>query len=496
MELLAIKIDIFNLFSIEGAWAYIIRGIIVILIAFPLVVILFENRNPIKSIAWIMVLILLPIIGIILYLYFGRNYRKQKIFTKKEIADAESSQRLIDPFGIDISAVEKNGSPKVKSKLKLMKLLLTNSRAQLTIANSVKVLNNGKETFDSIIDELHQAEHHIHLEYYIIEDDEIGNLIKNILIKKAGEGVKIRLIYDDVGSWSLSDNYVEKLRNANIEVYSFMRVRTYRFANKINYRNHRKILIVDGKVGFVGGVNIADRYLKGRDGKGFWRDTHLRIEGDAVKNLQRIFLMDWYFMSTKIIDDKRYFPNHPVNENHLLQITTSGPDSDWANIMQTFFSAIATASEYVYISTPYFLPNESILTAIRTASLSGVDVKIILPEKNDSFLTNYSSRSYIQNLLEAGVGIYLYKKGFTHSKLLMVDDVFSTVGTTNMDIRSFDQNFEVNALIYDEEITSRIKQAFEEDLNNSEKVELETFKDRKLAQKFLESVARLFSPLL
>ena len=496
MDLLAIKYDLFNWFQVEGIWAIVIRVVIIILIAFPLVVILFENRNPIKSIAWIMVLILLPIAGIILYLYFGRNFRKEKIFTRKEFADAESSRQLTDPFGIEIEEVGKTCNDKIRSKLKIMKLLLNNSRARLTKSNRVKVLNNGQETFDSILEELQNARHHIHLEYYIIEDDEIGNRIKNILIEKARQGVIIRLIYDDVGSWSLGDDYLDELRRAGVEVYSFMRVRTYRFANKINYRNHRKILVVDGKVGFVGGVNIADRYLKGRDGKGFWRDTHLRIEGDAVKNLQIIFLMDWYFMSNRIIRDKSYFPPHIVSENHLIQITTSGPDSDWANIMQTFFSAIATATDYVYISTPYFLPNESILTAIRTAALSGVDVRIILPEKNDSWLTNYSSLSYIQNLLEAGVRIFLYTKGFTHSKLLMVDDVFTTVGTTNMDIRSFDQNFEVNALIYDEDITAEIKLAFIDDISNSREIDLDEFNDRPFKQKFLESVARLFSPLL
>ncbi len=496
MKFHALKIDIFNWFSINGQWAHVIEFILIIIIAFTLIVILTENRNPIKTIAWIMVLILLPVVGIVLYLYFGRNYRKEKIFTKKEIADTESSRQLIAPFGIDIDEVIKNGSIKVKSKLKIMKLLLNNSRATLTLANNIRVLTNGNETFDSIIEELHKAKNTIHLEYYIIEDDEIGNTIKDILIKKSAEGIKVRFIYDDVGSWSLSDKFVADMRNAGIEVYSFMPVKTYRFANKINYRNHRKILVVDGKVGFVGGVNIADRYIKGRDGQGFWRDTHLRIEGDAVKNLQIIFLMDWHFMSGEIINNKNCFPEHKVSQQHLIQITTSGPDSDWANIMQTFFAAIATASEYVYISTPYFLPNESILTAIRTAALSGVDVKIILPEKNDSFLTNYSSRSYIQNLLEAGVKIYFYKKGFTHSKLLMVDAVFSTVGTTNMDIRSFDQNFEVNALIYDEKITSELVEAFTEDISFSEKVELETFKNRKLIHKFSESVARLFSPLL
>ena len=493
---LALKYDFFNWFTIEGVWAIVVRIIIFLMIAFPLVVVLLENRNPIKTIAWVMVLILLPGLGIFLYLYFGRNYRKRKIFIRKEYADAESSRQLNDPFGVEISEVEQSDNQKIKSKLKLMKLLLNNSRARLTKSNLVKVLNSGKETFDSIIDELHKAKHHIHLEYYIIEDDEIGNRIKDVLIAKAKEGIIIRLIYDDVGSWSLGDDFLQSMRNVGIEVYSFMRVRTYRFANKINYRNHRKILVVDGKVGFVGGVNIADRYLKGRDGHGFWRDTHLRLEGDSVKNLQIIFLMDWYFMSNKILNDKPYFPVHQVDEEHLIQITTSGPDSDWANIMQTFFSAIATARDYVYISTPYFLPNESILTAIRTAALSGVDVKLILPEKNDSWLTNYSSLSYVENLLEAGVNIHLYTKGFTHSKIMMVDDVFATVGTTNMDIRSFDQNFEVNALIYDEAITTNLKDAFFVDLENSRQLNLETFRNRPTKQKITESIARLFSPLL
>ena len=377
-----------------------------------------------------------------------------------------------------------------------MKLLIKNSRSRLTENNKVEVLNNGKETFDSIIEALNNAQDHIHLEYYIIEDDEIGNRIKDILIKKAKEGIKIRLIYDDVGSWGLGHDFILDLIEAGIDLYSFMPVRTYRFANKINNRNHRKIIVVDGITGFVGGLNIADRYLKGRDGKGFWRDTHLRLEGDAVKSLQEIFLIDWFFMSSVLLSEERYFPVHSISEKHLIQISPSGPDSDWSCIMQTFFAAITTATNYIYISTPYFLPNESILTAIRTAALSGVDVKIILPEKNDSFLTNFSSRSYVQGLLEAGVNVYFYNKGFTHSKLLMVDDVFATVGTANMDIRSFDQNFEVNALIYDEEITLKLKSDFIKDIGNSNLVSLKTFKNRPLLEKLKESFARLFSPLL
>ena len=496
MTLLKIGYDFFNLFQSEGNWVYVIDLIIIITISFPLVVILLENRNPIKSISWILVLVLLPVIGVILYLYFGINFRKEKIFNKKEISDAESYRHINEDHGVEIDYVETNASPKIKSKTNLMRLLINNSRSRLSINNNIIVYNSGIETFDSIIREMEFAKDHIHLEYYIIEDDEIGNRIKDLLISKSQQGIEVRLIYDDVGSWGLTSDFVDEMTRVGIEVYSFLPVKSYRFANKINYRNHRKIIVVDGRIGFVGGINIADRYLKGRDGKGFWRDTHLRLEGDSVKSLQEIFLVDWYFMSKKILSDKKYFPENEIRENHLVQISPSGPDSDWSCIMQTFFSAIATAKDYVYISTPYFLPNESIQTAIRTAALSGINVKIILPEKNDSFLTNYSSRSYIKNLLEAGVEVYFYHKGYTHSKILIVDDIFSSVGTANMDIRSFDQNFEVNALIYDEEITANLKDSFKDDLTNSVLVLLSEYEIRPLIEKFKESIARLFSPLL
>jgi cardiolipin synthase A/B len=490
------QFNFFGFFHLDGLWALLAYGIVALIVAFPLIVILLENRNPIKSLSWIMILVLVPLVGIILYLYFGRNLRKEKIFTKKEISDAESARLLMDTHGIEIEEISSIATELIKSKKHLMKLLFNNSRATLTQKNRVKILNNGAETFDCIIEDLRQSIHHIHLEYYIIEDDEIGNRIREILMDKAKEGIKVRVIFDDVGSWGLRDKFLNPMREAGIEFYSFMPVKTYRFANKINYRNHRKIIVIDGLVGFVGGLNIADRYLKGRDGKGFWRDTHLKIVGDAVLSLQVIFITDWYFMSTEMINGEVYFPETPFDENHLVQIATSGPDSDWSSIMQTFFSAIATAKDCVYISTPYFLPNEGILVALRTVALSGVDVKIILPEKNDSFLTNWSSRSYIQNLLEAGIEVYFYQKGYTHSKLLMVDKVFATVGTANMDIRSFDQNFEVNALLYDEELTAELNKAFFQDLANSVQVKLDVFSQRSLIHKFKESFARLFSPLL
>lgn len=490
------KFDILNLVHLEGIWALVAYLVVFVFVSFPLLIILLDNRNPIKTISWIMVLVLLPFLGIILYIYFGRNYRKMKIFTKKELIDAGSFHKASARYELDLEKLHQYASHRVCTKLNLMKLLYNNSKATLTINNQVRVMNNGQETFDRIIEAVSSAKHHIHLEYYIIEDDTIGNKIKDLLIQKVGEGVEVRLIYDDLGSWSLSKKYLADLQLAGVQLYSFMPVRSYRFSNKINYRNHRKILVVDSRIGFVGGVNIADRYVKGRNNSGFWRDTHLMIQGEAVLSLQAIFAMDWYFMSAQLLSEELYFIKHPVEGNVLMQIAASGPDSDWSSIMQTFFAAIATATDFVYISTPYFLPNESIMVALRTAALSGVDVRILLPDQNDSYFTNWGSRSYLEDLLEAGIKVYFYTKGFTHSKLMMVDDVFCTVGTSNMDIRSFDQNFEVNALIYDINTTGILKEAFFEDLGHSYRLSLEDHIKRPAYDKLRESVARLFSPVL
>jgi len=483
------------MFDGGGLTYFIIDIVLLLTIIFGVVIVTLENKNPIKALSWILVIIFLPVIGIILYLYFGRNYRKNKFFNRKVVSDAISFDFLIEHQLVELDQKKFLKNEKLKPKRHIMRLLLNNNRALVTENNIVKVLNNGNETFSSIINEMENAVESINLEYYIIEDDVIGNRIKDILIEKAREGVKVNVIFDDIGSWSLSRKFILSLRMAGVEVNSFMPVKTYFFANKVNFRNHRKIIVVDGKVGFVGGLNIADRYL--REGKtDLWRDIHLRLEGDAVRSLQTVFLMDWYFVSGDVLDVKKYFPEHQVKVRHLVQIATSGPDSDWASIMQAFFMAITTARRYVYISTPYFLPNTSIMTALKTVVMSGVDVKLILPEKPDSFMIRMSSQSYIEELLEVGVKVYYYQKGYTHSKIIIVDDVFSSVGTANMDIRSFNQNFEVNALIYDEEITADLKNGFMDDLENSYLISYDDFINKSVFRKFIESVARLFSPLL
>ena len=474
-----------------------LKVLYILTIVFMVILVIQQRGDPMKTIAWLLVVTFLPLLGIILYFFFGKNYRKEKIFSRKGLADSKRIKMLAQYQPDNKPDATYWPDELIAGKAHIMKMLYNSDKALITAHNRVKILVNGKVTFEHIIAELEKAEKHIHLEYYIIDDDHIGNEVRRILIRKAQEGLEVRVIYDDIGCWSLSNEFICSLKNAGVHVFPFMPVRFPYFTNKINYRNHRKIIVIDGKVGFVGGLNIADRYISGSEELLPWRDTHLKIEGEAVYSLQSVFLLDWYFVSKRNLHHQdQYFPPVEIADQHLVQIVASGPDSDWSSIMQTFFSAIATARSYIYISTPYFLPNESILTALLTASLSGVDVRMLLPEQCDSKLVHWSSFSYIGQLLDAGIKVYLYRKGFTHSKLMIVDDAFCSIGTANMDIRSFDQNFEVNALMYDQRISVAMRNIFMNDIKDLKYININDWDKRSRWVVLRESVARLFSPLL
>ena len=460
------------------------------------VMVIHEKRDPAKTSTWVLILILLPIVGLIFYIFFGQNHRKEKIFNRKAIKDLQQIELISQSQLVDIHTSKFIGVPSIADNLGIITLLLNNSKALLTRYNHVEIFQTGRKSFRSILDNIDRAEKSIHLEFYIIADDDIGNRIKGKLIDKAKAGVKVRLIYDDVGSWHLPKRFVKELVDAGAEVYPFMEVKFPFLTSKVNYRNHRKIIVIDGKIAFMGGMNIADRYLKGDDFLGTWYDTVLRIEGDAVSVLQIIFLIDWYFVSNKIEFSKdECFAEHSITTQLSLQITASGPDSDWASIMQAFFAAITRARKHIYISTPYFVPNESILTALKTAALSGVDVRIVLPGKSDSKVVYWSSMSYVSELLAAGIKVYLFQNGFNHSKILMIDSNFASVGSANMDIRSFEDNFEVLAMIYDQELTQSLEKQFHKDIRKSRQVNPKKWAQRSTKQNFKESLARIFSPL-
>jgi cardiolipin synthase len=459
-------------------------------------IIISEKRSPYKTIAWILVLILLPIVGVVFYLFFGQEYRKQKMFSRKGLNSLSRLRQLSSKQLREFELTQLNLDKDVLEKENIIRLLLNNSSALLTTGNKLEILNGGEKTFDSIFEAIQFAHHHIHLEYYIFADDNIGNRLKDLLIEKSEQGVEVRIIIDDVGSWGLNKRFFSNLKAGGVEIYSFMDVRFPRLTSRVNFRNHRKIAIIDGKIGFTGGINIADRYIEGVPKLGHWRDTHLRIEGDAVASLQVVFAADWYFVTNDNLKGKKYFPPFTEKKGISMQIVAGGPDYDWENISQAFFSAISNARKKIYIVTPYLMPPPPLLMALKTAALSQVDVRILIPEKSDVITPRWSTFSYVEELLEAGVKIYFYQNGFIHSKIMIVDDTFSTIGTTNFDFRSFETNFEVNAFVYNKEFTYELAGYFREDLRNSREIKLKQWIQRPWHFKLRESLAHVIAPMM
>ena len=450
-------------------------------------VIITENRNPLKTIPWVIVLLLAPGIGLLFYFFFGQDNRKQRIISRrtyKRIMKRPQEGKLPQDACV------------VPDPYKPLSTLLTNTnQSSLLYVTQITIYTNGTDKFKDLLEEIQKATHHIHIQYYIFCDDEIGKQVQQLLIKKVKEGVKVRVLYDDVGCWHVPNRFFEEMREAGIEVRSFLKVRFPLFTSKVNYRNHRKIVVIDGHIGFVGGMNLAERYMRGFSW-GIWRDTHLLLEGKAVHGLQTAFLLDWYFVDRTLITSTRYFPKIENCGTSLAQIVTSEPVGPWKDIMQGLVISISSAKKYFYIQTPYFLPTEAVLVAMQTAALSGVDVRLMLPMRADNRLTHLGSCSYLADVLYSGVKVYFYKKGFLHSKLMVSDDELSTVGSTNVDFRSFEHNFEVNAFIYDTETALQLREIFLQDQRDCVQVFLKNWVKRPWYRKAAESVVRLMAPLL
>lgn len=476
--------------TILGYLSYLIT-FSVIFIGF---VIFLENRHPTQTLTWIVVLGSFPLVGFIFYLLFGRNYRKERMYRKKYILDKQTFHK----YEADRLNVEEDVRKMAPHQMKLFKLAQNIGNSPISFASQTKVLTNGEETFSQIIEELKKAESHIHLEYYIVRNDGLGNEIKEILIEKARSGVKVRFLYDAVGSWKLSYHYLEDLRSAGVEAIAFGPVRVPIVNNKFNFRNHRKIIVIDGKVGFVGGLNIGDEYLGRTKYFGFWRDTHLMVEGEAVRTLQLIFLQDWYYMTNESLFKEEYLPeSQPMEQREGgLQILAGGPDNEHTVIKDIFFAMISSAKKSVYIASPYFIPDEDIFSALRIAALSGIDVRLLIPKRPDKWLVYFASRSYFPDLLDVGIKIYEYEKGFMHSKIVIVDEELASIGTSNMDMRSFHLNFEVNAFLYRTESTRSLVQDYLNDLQDSRELQKHIFSKRNIGIRLLESTTRLLSPLL
>ena len=447
-----------------------------IIVVLAVVHVVMDNRQPAKTMAWTLVIWFVPIVGIVFYLFFGVNTRKERMVSQRSLD--ELSKRSMLGF------VEQQDLQLPDEYKPVIDLFINQSLSLPFKGSEVEVYTDGYQFFPALLSAIAGAKNHIHLDMYIFEDDALGYLIADMLIDKAREGVEVRVIYDNVGCWSVKNEFFERMREEGIEVVTFLPVR--------------------GVTGFMGGMNIALRYVKGTNGQP-WRDTMVRMTGTGVYALQRAFLIDWYFADRTLLNDRKYYPNRIEAKKHgetmasgsLLQIVTSSPVVPYPEIMQGFVRTILAAKHYVYIETPYFLPTESVLFALKTAAMAGVDVRIMVPLKNDSWFVDWAGRSYLREAAEAGVRVLLYEAGFLHSKMLVCDDSISTCGSTNVDFRSFENNFEANVFFYGEDSALQLKQVFLTD--EAKAVDLTDVPDRmqpKFGKRLCESVLRMLAPLM
>ena len=474
------------------SWNVILFTLWQVIAVLTIVHVVLDNRQPAKTMAWALVIYFVPIVGVVFYLFFGINTRKERYVSERSMNQLTKRSML--------EFVEQQNLRLPERHKPLIDLFINQNLSLPFKDNKVDLYTDGYQFFTALLQEISKAKSHIHLDMYIFADDALGRLVADALIDKARQGVEIRVIYDDVGCWNVSSQFFERMREEGIEVAAFMPVRFPSFTSKVNYRNHRKIIVIDGLTGFIGGMNIALRYVKGTKEQP-WRDTMLKVTGGAVNALQRAFLVDWYFVDRTLLSDRKYYPQRTAAEgqlsnNCLAQVVTSGPVTPYPEIMQGFVRIITGARRYLYLETPYFLPNDPVLFALKTVALAGVDVRVICPRHSDARFVEWASRSYLREVVEAGVKVKLYEGGFLHSKLMVCDDSISTCGSTNLDFRSFENNFEANVFFYDEGVALRMKKVFFDD---EQQTVLLTDIPQRMRADFLtrlwESVTRMLSPL-
>lgn len=460
-----------------------------IITALTVIHVIMDNRQPAKTVAWAFMIVFLPFIGILLYIFFGVNTRKERMVSQRSL-DQLSKRSMVQ-------YVQQQSLQLPDNHKALIDLYINQNFALPFKDNEITLLSDGEQFFPALFHAIGQAHHHIHIDLYIIEDDPLGYLVSDMLIDKARQGVEVRLVYDDVGCFNVKHDFFERMRREGIEVVPFLPVRFPSFTSKVNYRNHRKIIVIDGHIGFIGGMNVAMRYFKRE-----WHDTMVQVEGSSAYELQRAFLIDWYFADRTLISDKKYYPallpsaGEKKTAGSLAQVVTSSPTSPYPEIMQGYVHAISTARNEILIETPYFLPNEPVLFALKMAALRGTRVELIVPLRSDARFVEWASRSYLREVAEAGVQVYLYNDGFIHSKLMVVDDTLATCGSTNIDFRSFENNFESNIFIYDGRVASQFREAF---MNDRQHATALTDIPERMKPSFwkhlLESITRMLAPL-
>lgn len=493
-------------------WSIVWLILYVVIIASTVVVILLENRNPLKAISWLIVLLLLPIFGLLIYLIFGRDTRDKRIISK------HSYDRINNAATPKVPILPTAEGYQLREHQLLSNLIHRQTGASLMEATEIATFTDGISKLESLLADIEEAQEHIHIQYYRFLDDRTGIQLGEALIRKAEAGVRVRLLYDHVGSFSTSNRFFNELRRHGIEAVPFMPVIFPELTSKVNYRNHRKVVVIDSCIGYIGGMNVADHYTYGNN-LGQWRDTHFRITGKAVNGLQAAFLVDWYVATRKILSSHLYYHyltplqngevnrtisnkssayHHAPKSYHApMQIFTSGPTGHVRILLQSLCKGIYQAKRRVLIHTPYFLPTESLNKAIIGAALSGVHVELLLPWATDTFAVKYAAHSYFQELLDAGVHIYRYDGGFLHSKLVTIDDEIAFIGSANMDFRSMEHNFEITAVVYDARFTTQLSSMMDADREeHGTVIDSIRWQNRSIWRRLMESLLRLFAPLL
>ena len=468
---------------------FALKHIVIATVIFgTILVIISENRNPVKTIAWCMVLIFMPVIGLLLYILFGMDNRHRRQIKDEDLNRLKRITETVQGDDI-VSEMSFRHKP-------LADMLYRMNRSFPLSGNNVEIMTDFRTMSARLVEDIEAARNHINLLFFKFEDDAAGRRIADALIRKAEEGVQVRLIYDDAGNLMVPRRFYRKLRRHGIQVRGFIRIFLPILSRDYNSRNHRKIVVIDGKVGYMGGMNIAQRYAEGLKW-GIWRDTHMRITGPAVSELQTSFLADWKFTKGDEPDLEATYPYNPPCGNTLMQIVTGGPMDKWNVMMQAYMAAIASARSHAYLQSPYFIPPEPIMKILQNVALNGVDVRVMIPYRGDKgVLPPWASRSYIKEALEAGIRIYLYRKGYMHAKTMTIDDSLVTIGSTNIDFRGFEQDFEINAFMYDENLAVQQREIFLEDLKDAELIDPLDWDKRPFLHKAKESVARVFSQVL
>ncbi|MFR9165842.1 MAG: cardiolipin synthase [Dysgonomonas sp.] len=474
-------------FFSDNSFYLILQIIYIITVIGVVIVVISENRNPVKTLAWVLVLLLIPVGGLVIYYFFGEDHRKKRLISRK------MHKKLNRNSLYSIDRLETLHVPNHYKRL--VNLLNRTNAAPLYGNNELEFYSSAESMFASLFEEIRKAEKFIHIQFFIFMDDSIGQELGELLVKKAQQGVEVRLMYDDVGSWKAKNKFFRQLEKRGVKVGAFLKVKLPVLTSRVNYRNHRKVVVIDGEVGFMGGMNVADRYLKGING-GIWRDCHFKVVGKAVYGLETSFAIDWYSITKEFLSSSKYFPDFESKGENIMQIVTSGPTGEYKEIHQGIFHAIMNATEYVYIQTPYFIPTDNLMLALQTAALSGVEVRIMLPAKADTVFVHIATLSFIKDLLKAKVKVDFYEKGFLHSKLLVIDDSLAIVGSANMDVRSFEHNFEIEAFMYDSEAAKKVKDIYFNDLSESKEMTFDEWLKRPWYKRFASSVLRLFTPLL